>query len=548
MAITVAGEVTAAVEPNDVVPGYVDFKGRPSIRSKSGFWKSAFFIAGFEMAERFCYYGISSNLVNYLTGELGQSTAAAAANLNAWYGTAALSPILGALIADTLLGRFRTIVFSSLLYVLGLGFLTLSSLLNSMGTTSCKNDGNNSNTLCYPSQIQTVFFFFSLYMVAFAQGGHKPSLQAFGADQFDVEDDNENAAKSSFFNWWFWFSCLGIVLALAVVNYIEENLSWVVGFGIPSIVMLVSLILFCIGSLVYRFSTESKRKKGRHPFVRMFSVIMKKHETSGLESLDKALLPLSDSDNVEGAREAKAMLRLVPIWCTSLGYSVVYAQPSTLFTKQALTMDRRIGPTFEIPAASFMICISLSIVLFVSIYDRVFVPIARSITKKSSGITVFQRIGVGLVLSLLSIVIAAVVEARRLRTAREHGLLDQPDAVIPMSVWWLAPQYMLSGISDVFGMVGLQEFFYDQVPSELKSTGLALYLSILGVGSLASSLLVSVIQKATSGGGGGGWFSDNLNRAHLDYFYWLLAGISALSLVGYVYSAKYYVYTGRAAH
>lgn len=272
-----------------------------------------------------------------------------------------------------------------------------------------------------------------------------------------------------------------------------------------------------------------------------------------VRSLDKALLPLSDtpsaeSDNVEGAREAKAMLRLVPIWCTSLGYSVVYAQPSTLFTKQAVTMDRRIGPTFEIPAASFQICISLSVVVFITIYDCVFVPIARSITKKSSGITVFQRIGVGLVLSLLSIVIAAVVEARRLKAAREHGLVDQPDAVIPMSVWWLAPQYTLSGISDVFGMVGLQEFFYDQVPSELKSTGLALYLSILGVGSLASSLLVSVIQKVTSGGGGAGWFSDNLNRAHLDYFYWLLAGISALSLVGYVYSAKYYVYSGRAAH
>ena len=46
MAITVAGEATAAAEPNDVVPGYVDFKGRPSIRSKSGFWKSAFFNAG----------------------------------------------------------------------------------------------------------------------------------------------------------------------------------------------------------------------------------------------------------------------------------------------------------------------------------------------------------------------------------------------------------------------------------------------------------------------------------------------------------------------
>lgn len=241
------------------------------------------------------------------------------------------------------------------------------------------------------------------------------------------------------------------------------------------------------------------------------------------------------------------MLKLFPIWCTSLGYSIVYAQPATLFTKQALTMDRHMGPNFEIPAASFMICISGSIMLFVLIYDRVFVPVARSITKNPSGISVFQRIGVGLVLSLLGIVLAAVVEAKRLKTAREHGLVDLPGAVIPMSVWWLAPQYTLFGISDVFGMVGLQEFFYDQVPSELKSTGLALYLSILGVGSLASSFLVSVIQNMSSREGGGGWFSDNLNQAHLDYFYWLLAGISAVSLVGYVYFAKYYVYSGRAA-
>lgn len=145
--------------------------------------------------------------------------------------------------------------------------LTLSSALNSLSSTTCKN-GENS-TFCYPSQLQNIFFFFSLYLVAFAQGGHKPCLQAFGADQFDVGDEEENAAKSSFFNWWFWFSCLGIVLALSVEIYIQENVSWVIGFGVPTLVMLLWLVVFCFGSLTYRFNTEAK-KKGRHPFLRMF--------------------------------------------------------------------------------------------------------------------------------------------------------------------------------------------------------------------------------------------------------------------------------------
>ncbi|KAH6763814.1 Major facilitator superfamily protein [Perilla frutescens var. frutescens] len=536
---------------DDVVAGFADFKGRPAVRSKSGLWKSTSFILGVEVAEKFAYNGISSNLISYLTGPLGQSTAVAAANVNAWNGAAALLPLLGAFVADSFLGRYRTIMIAVVVYILSLGFLSLSATLHS----DCKISENS--LVCSPPLLEVVVFYLSLYLAAFAEGGMRPCIQAFGADQFDEENINESKAKNSFFNWWYFSMAGGSLLALLILNYIQENLSWQLGFGIPCIVMCFALLLYLLGSFTYRFRLNNDEK---NPFIRISHVFMNavrnRHATlasaeeqTKFKFLDKAVLAPDASAEGESlcskrdVDDAKAILKLLPIWLTCLGYAIVLSQSSTLFTKQGKTMDREIMHGFEIPAATLQSLISITVILSIPLYDRVLVPVARAMTKKPAGITMLQRVGTGLFISFLSMVIAALVERRRLATAAECGVVD--DEAVPMSVWWLAPQYVLFGVSEVFVVVGLQEFFYDQVPNELKSIGLAMYLSILGIGDFFSSLLISVIESITSRDGHESWFSNNMNRAHLDYFYWLLAGLSAVIMAAYGYFAKFYVYKKR---
>ncbi|RAL38729.1 hypothetical protein DM860_002707 [Cuscuta australis] len=554
----------------DIVDGSVDFKGRPATRFRTGRWRSASFIIGVEIAERFAYYGISSNLISYLSGHLGQSTATAAANVNAWSGTASLLPLLGAFIADSFLGRYRTIVISSVLYTLGLGFLTISAVIP-FGPSDCQDAAKLG--ACSPPMFQVIFFFFSLYLVALAQGGHKPCVQAFGADQFDSQDPQECKAKSSFFNWWYFGMCLGVMATLWILNYIQDNLSWVLGFGIPCIIMGFALVVFLFGTDTYRFRQDNDEKD---PFVKIgrvfvnayrnrktkFTSISLEQENQGilpcegsqqLKFLNKALLAPDGSKedgtvcSISEVDEAKVILRLAPIWVACLVYAVVFSQSSTLFTKQGATMNRSIGSNLKVPAATLQTFISLSVVIFIPIYDCLFVPIMRAVTGKPSGITMLQRIGTGIFLSVLSMAVAAVVEKKRLQTALDFGLFDKPKATVPMSVWWLIPQYVLFGISDVFTMVGLQEFFYDQVPQELKSIGLSLYLSIFGIGSFLSSFLISIVEQASREDGEISWFSDNLNKAHLDYFYWLLAGLSAFSFFAYLYVSRSYIYNRASA-
>nr|AQX43144.1 NPF family transporter [Pinus pinaster] len=539
----------------------VDLHRRSIKRAHTGRWKASLFIIGVEIAERLAYAGILANLVIYLTDVKHESTAAAAKNVNVWNGVASMLPFVGAFVADSYLGRYWTITLSSVVYLMGLILVTLSASLRSLNGIG--------------------IFFFSIYLVALGQGGHKPCLEAFGADQFEENDPVEKKHKSSFFNYWYCGICIGTLIGDTVLTYIQDDIGWGLGFGIPAVTMAIALFMFLCGTRFYRHKLPSGSPLTRiiHVFVATFHKwnVSTSHQeksevaaaaeredlkfgsrrqdmlTNQFRFLNKATVE-DELDyeckttrnwrlcTVQEVEEVKAVLGLTPIWMTCLIFGVVFAQSSTFFTKQGATMDRKIGKHFEIPAASVQCFISLTLILLLPIYDRIFVPIARNLTGNERGITFLQRIGTGMVISILSMIVAALTEIRRIKVAKDNGLIDMPNATIPLSIFLLLPQYILFGIADVFTMVGMQEYFYDQMPDTMKTLGIAVYLSVLGVGSFLSSILISVIDKVSCRSKGSCWFVDNLNKAHLDYFYWLLASLSAINTCIYIFLANCYKY------
>ena len=110
---------------------------------------------------------------------------------------------------------------------------------------------------------------------------------------------------------------------------------------------------------------------------------------------------------VTRVEEAKLIINVIPIWLTSLTAGISIAQATTLFVKQAATMNLNITHSFKIPPASAAAALAIGTIISVTIYDRILVPILRKATGNERGISILKRIGIGLTCSLVAMIVAA---------------------------------------------------------------------------------------------------------------------------------------------
>lgn len=223
---------------------------------------------------------------------------------------------------------------------------------------------------------------------------------------------------------------------------------------------------------------------------------------------------------------------MIPIWIFTIPFGVSVAQTSTFFIKQSAIMNRKIGKTFELPPASIFTVAALGMIISVAIYDKILVPMLRKINQNERGINILQRIGFGMFFTITTMIVAALVEQKRLEAIKKESL---------MSVFWLVPQFLIIGFGDGFTLVGLQEYFYDQVPDSMRSLGIAFYLSVIGAANFISSMLITLVDHMTVKNGKS-WIGKDLNSSRLDKFYWLLAGITTVNLFLFVFFARRYSY------
>lgn len=559
----------------------MDWRNRPALRGLHGGMLAASYVLGVEILENLAYLANASNLVIYLSEYMHLSPSKSANNVTNFMGTSFLLALLGGFLADTFFTTYHIFLISAAIEFLGLVILTVQARSSSLKPPPC----NASNPTVPCQQIdgaKAAMLFTGLYLVALGVGGIKGSLPAHGAEQFDESTPQGRKQRSTFFNYFVFCLSCGALIAVTFVVWVEDNKGWVWGFGISTIAILLSIPVFLAGSAAYRnkipsgspLATISKvlvaagvntcmsRSSGNaiaslttspsnpNPTSKdatdnSIAVMPVETPTKSLDWLNKAVVnkPIHSAleCTVEQVEEVKIVIKIFPIFACTIMLNCCLAQLSTFSVQQADTMDTKLG-SLKVPPASLPVFPVIFIMMLAPVYDHLIIPFARKLTKSEMGITHLQRIGTGLVLSIIAMAVAALVEIKRKRVAANSGLADK----LPITFFWVAFQYLFLGSADLFTLAGLLEFFFTEAPAGMRSLAMSLSWASLAMGYYLSSVIVSIVNNVTGNSKNRPWLAGtNINHYHLERFYWLLCVLSVLNFLHYLFWATRYKYSTR---
>ncbi|XP_031276325.1 protein NRT1/ PTR FAMILY 4.6-like [Pistacia vera] len=563
--------------------GYVDWRNKPALRGRHGGMLAASFVLVVEVLENLAFLANASNLVLYLSKFLHFSPSSAANTVTNFMGTAFLLALLGGFLADAFFTTYNIYVISAVIEFMGLLLLTVQAQVPSLRPPTCALA--DTNTSCQEVEGgKAVMLFAGLYLVALGVGGIKGSLAPHGAEQFDETTQQGRKQRSAFFNYFVFCLASGALIAVTFVVWVEDNKGWQWGFGISTATILLSIPAFLLGSPFYRtkipigspittiFKVLTAAIYNTYKCKNSSNAIMGVHSnpscmtnsestedeyshttkeepsqipTESLKFLDRALINNSGHSvfhcTEKEVEEVRIVLKIFPIFMSTIILNCCLAQLSTFSIQQAATMNTKLG-SFKVPPASLPVFPVMFIMILAPLYNHVIIPLARKTTKTEMGVTHLQRIGTGLILSIVAMAVAALVETKRKRVAVDSGRLNSSEP-LPITFLWVALQYLFLGSADLFTLAGMMEFFFSEAPISMRSLATSLSWASLAMGYYFSSVLVSIINNVTGAYRHTPWlFGSNLNHYHLERFYWLMCILSGLNFLHYFFWANRYKY------
>ncbi|XP_023179644.2 peptide transporter family 1-like isoform X1 [Drosophila hydei] len=389
------GRALAAVEPkkNGIEPeqsNYGNVADAEGQQKKLPYPKSVFFIISNEFCERFNYYGMRTVLVLYLSRQLGYSDDTATVVFHVFTMFVYFLCIFGAIISDSWLGKFKTILYLSMVYICGSVLLTLGAI----------------GPLSLPVETFTIL---GLALIALGSGGIKPCVSAFGGDQFKVPEQLKQI--TSFFSLFYFSINAGSLISTTVTPILREDVHcfddincYPLAFGVPAILMIISVVIFVLGRPLYKIkppagnmvvlvsstiwtaiTTKCKEKK-TNPREHWLDYADKKYDRRMIE-------------------DVKVLMRVLFLYLPLPVFWALFDQQGSRWTFQATRMDGDMG-SWDVKPDQLQVLNPLLILIFIPLYDVAFYPALSLIGIRRP----LQKLTMGGILAGIAFIISGIVE------------------------------------------------------------------------------------------------------------------------------------------
>ncbi|KAL6029946.1 hypothetical protein STEG23_028874 [Scotinomys teguina] len=353
------------------------------------------FIVVNEFCERFSYYGMKAVLTLYFLYFLHWNEDTSTSVYHAFSSLCYFTPILGAAIADSWLGKFKTIIYLSLVYVLGHVFKSLGAI-----------------PILGGKMLHTILSLVGLSLIALGTGGIKPCVAAFGGDQFE---EKHAEARTRYFSVFYLSINAGSLISTFITPMLRGDVKcfgedcYALAFGVPGLLMVVALVVFAMGSKMYRKPPPEGNIVAQVIRCIWFAICNRFRNRSGdvpkrehwldwaMEKYPKHLI-----------LDVKALTRVLFLYIPLPMFWALLDQQGSRWTLQANKMNGDLG-FFVLQPDQMQVLNPFLVLIFIPLFDLV---IYRLISKFRINFSSLRKMAVGMILACLAFAVAAVIEIK----------------------------------------------------------------------------------------------------------------------------------------